>query len=67
MSVIGALSFVLVAGFVATGLVGLFGWRQRMREGTGFSVDRVRMPANRARRPFASERRTSAAAEGARL
>jgi hypothetical protein len=66
MSVIAALSFVLIAGFVATGLVGFFGLRQRMREGAGLSVDRVRMPANRARRPFASERRSSAAAEGAR-
>ena len=36
MSVIAALSFALVVGFVATGLVGFFGWRQRMREGTGF-------------------------------
>jgi hypothetical protein len=32
-----ALSFVLVVGFIATGLVGFFGWRQRMRE--GFRVD----------------------------
>ena len=31
MSVVTALSFVLIAGFVATGLVGFFGWRQRMR------------------------------------
>ena len=41
MSVVTALSFVLIAGFVATGLVGFFGWRQRMREGTGFSIDRM--------------------------
>ena len=32
MSVVTALSFVLIAGFAATGLVGFFGWRQRMRE-----------------------------------
>ena len=67
MSVIEALSLVMVAGFAATGLVGFFGWRQRMRKGTGFSVDRILMPANRAQRPFASEKRSSAAAEGARL
>jgi hypothetical protein len=66
MSVIAALSFVLVAGFVATGLVGFFGWRRRMREGTGFSVDRILMPASPARRPFDSERRPSTAAEGVR-
>ena len=67
MSVTAALSFVLAAGFVATGLVGFFGWRQRMREGTGFSIDQVLMPASRARRPFASEKRSRADAEGARL
>jgi hypothetical protein len=66
MSVIAALSFVLVAGFVATGLVGFFGWRRRMREGTGFSVDRILMPASPARRPFVSDRQSSTAAEGAR-
>ena len=66
MSVIAALSFILVAGFVATGLLGFFRWRQRMREGTGFIVDQILIPAGRARRPFASERRSSAA-EGARL
>jgi hypothetical protein len=33
MSVETALSLVLFVGFVATGLVGFFGWRQRMREG----------------------------------
>jgi hypothetical protein len=32
MSVVTTLSFVLVVGFIATGLVGFFGWRQRMRE-----------------------------------
>jgi hypothetical protein len=34
MSVVTALSFVLVVGFAATGLVGFFGWRKRMREGS---------------------------------
>ncbi len=34
MSVVTALSIVLVVGFVATGLVGFLGWRQRMREGS---------------------------------
>lgn len=38
MSVVMALSLVLFVGFVATGLVGFLGWRQRMREGAGFSV-----------------------------
>ncbi len=33
MSLVTALSLVLFAGFVATGLVGFFGWRQRMNEG----------------------------------
>jgi hypothetical protein len=66
MSVIAALSFVLVAGFVATGLVGFFGWRQRMREGTGFSIDRILIPASPARRPSDSERRSITAAEGSR-
>ena len=33
MSVVTALSLVLFVGFVATGLVGFFVWRQRMREG----------------------------------
>ena len=35
MSVITALSFVLVVGFLATGLVGFFGWRKRMRGDAG--------------------------------
>ena len=33
MSLVTALSLVLSVGFVATGMVGFFGWRQRMREG----------------------------------
>ena len=35
MSVVTALSLVLFVGFIATGLAGLLGWRQRMREGAG--------------------------------
>jgi hypothetical protein len=66
MSLIAALSFILVAGFVATGLVGFFGWRRRMRAGTCFSVDRILSPANTARKPFDNERRTSTTAEGGR-
>ena len=41
MSVVTALSLVLVVGFLATGLVGFLGWRQRMREGTGVSARQV--------------------------
>ena len=41
MSVMTALIVVLLAGFVATGLVGFLGWRQRMREGAGFSARKV--------------------------
>jgi hypothetical protein len=33
MSVETALSAILLVGFLATGLVGFLGWRQRMREG----------------------------------
>jgi hypothetical protein len=33
MSVVTALTLVLFVGFVATGLVGFLGWRQRMRDG----------------------------------
>lgn len=33
MSAVTVLSLMLIVGFVATGLAGLFGWRQRMREG----------------------------------
>jgi hypothetical protein len=32
MSAVTALGLVLIVGFVATGLVGFFGWRQRMRD-----------------------------------
>ena len=31
MSLVTALSLMLVVGFVATGLVGFLGWRKRMR------------------------------------
>jgi hypothetical protein len=33
MSLVTALSLLLFVGFVATGLVGFFSWRQRMRAG----------------------------------
>ena len=39
MSLVTALSLMLFAGFVATGLVGFLGWRQRMREGAGVSAN----------------------------
>ena len=42
MSVVTALSLVLFVGFVATGVVAFLGWRQRMREGAGFSVHKPR-------------------------
>ena len=32
MSIMTMMSLVLVVGFLATALVGFFGWRQRMRE-----------------------------------
>jgi hypothetical protein len=35
MSIVTALSIVLVVGFFAAGLVGFLGWRKRMREGAG--------------------------------
>jgi hypothetical protein len=34
MSAVTAVSLALIVGFVATGLVGFFGWRQRMRGGS---------------------------------
>jgi len=37
MSVVTALSLVLLVGFVATSLVGFLGWRDRMRESAVFS------------------------------
>lgn len=41
MSVVTALSLALVIGFVATGLVGFLGWRQRMRDDAGLSANRL--------------------------
>ena len=38
MSLVTALSLMLVVGFVATGLVGFLGWRKRMREAANVSV-----------------------------
>jgi hypothetical protein len=38
MSVVSALSLALFVGFVATGIVGFLGWRQRMREGAVYIV-----------------------------
>ena len=49
MSVVTALSLVLVVGFAATGVVGFLGWRQRMRDGTGFSAPRILTPSRPAR------------------
>ena len=47
MSVLTALGLVLFIGFVATGLVGFLGWRQRMREGTGFSAHQAQTLSDR--------------------
>lgn len=44
MSVVTALSLALLVGFVATGLVGFFGWRQRMHQGPGVTVHGHRTP-----------------------
>ena len=40
MSVVTALSLVLVVGFGATALVGFLGWRQRIRDDAGLSARR---------------------------
>lgn len=37
MSIVTALSFVLLVGFAATAIVGFLGWRTRMRESAAFS------------------------------
>ena len=66
MSVVTALSLVLLVGFLATGLVGFLGWRQRMREGISLTADRVLTPRP-ARQAFAGETRSNAASEGAGL
>lgn len=67
MSVLTALSFVLVAGFVATGFVGVFGWRQRMRDGAALRVHRPLTPESPTRRSCSRENRSSALSEGAGL
>lgn len=46
MSVVTALSLVLFVGFLAAGLVGRLGWRQRMREGAVFSPIEHRHPTD---------------------
>jgi hypothetical protein len=38
MSVVTALSLVLVVGFGATALVGFLAWRERIRNGAGSSA-----------------------------
>ena len=45
MSVVTALSLVLVVGFLATGMVAFLGLRQRMREGQGVTAHRVLTPS----------------------
>jgi hypothetical protein len=37
-AVVTALSLVLVVGFGSTALVGLFGWRERIRDGARLSA-----------------------------
>ena len=66
MSVVTALSLALVVGFVATGLVGFHGWRQRMREGADFTGDRILTPSRPSTVSATRERRRSGL-EGARL
>ena len=39
MSLVTALSLVLFVGFVTTGVIGLLGWRKRMRQGAGVSAN----------------------------
>ena len=46
MSLVTALNLVLAVGFLATGLVGFLGWRQRMHEGAGFTTHRILKPSN---------------------
>jgi len=38
MSVVAALTLVLLVGFMATALVAFFVWRQRMRESSGLRI-----------------------------
>ena len=42
MSIVMALSLVLCVGFLATGLVGFLGWRERMRGGPWAPITRTR-------------------------
>jgi hypothetical protein len=65
MSILTALSLVLFVGFVATGLVGFLGWRQRMRQGAGSIGNQLRRSQDR---PPNSARKTKQYdLEGARL
>ena len=48
MSIVMALSLVLFVGFLATGLVGFLGWRDRMRGGPLASIKRTRTSDQRA-------------------
>lgn len=67
MSVVAALSFVLVVGFVVTALVGFLGWCQRMREGASVSAHGILTPSRPARRALASEKRSRTVSGGACL
>ena len=50
MSVLTALSLVLLVGIFATGLVGFLGWRQRLREDAAFS--RMKRRRSTSTRPY---------------
>ena len=65
MSVVTALSLVLFVGFVATGLVGFRGWRQRMREGAVFIP--IKPSALRTNTLTARRKNEQYGLEGARL
>ena len=45
MSVVTALSLVLVVGFLATGMLAFLGWRQRCARGQGVTAHRVLTPS----------------------
>ena len=66
MSLVTALGLLLFVGFVATGLAGFLGWRQRMREDAGLSVSQPQtgLTTNTATRRRAMQRFDL---EGARL
>jgi hypothetical protein len=55
MSVVTALSLVLFVGFVATGLIGFLGWRERMRDSAAFSTNQPET-VSRSTRQLASDR-----------